>query len=508
MSKYDTIIIGGGHNGLTAATILAKKGQKVSVLEKRSTLGGIAAGEEFQPGYTSSGLLHDTGAVRNQIIKELSLKKFGLEVTGKRASFAVLGKKEECVVITDDINETSKNIAKYSEKDGNAYFEYRKFIEKISPLIQGLMNQIPPDLVKMGTGDLWELAKKGLGLKRLGKSIMMELLKVAPMSVQDFLDERFETEFLKTGLAVPAIQGSFTSPRSAYTTLNLLIWECLSQEEIIGGPAALTSALEKAAQKSGVTIRLDCNVEQVLLDDDRNVRGIKLKNGEEIESFKVAASCSPNETFFNLLEPNQIEYSLENGIEHFRARGTTAKLNLALNKPFQLKGTNEEVEYARTGNTWLEMEKAYDPIKYNEFSTEPILDIHVTKNSSADDYVASILIHYVPFDLKGGWTTKAKKDLMKNIINTLSLYYEDPEKCIQGFELLTPVELQEIYTLPNGHIFHGEHAIDQTLTRPIPSCMRYSTPINGLYLCGSGSHPGGGITCMPGYLGAKMMLKS
>ncbi len=507
-NKYDTIVVGGGHNGLTAATILANHGQKVLLVEKRSIFGGVAAGEEFHPGHWSTGLLQDTGSVRRNVITDLSLEKFGLETNGKRASTAILGKQGKCITISDDETQTAQSINRYSEKDSEAYLTYKNFITKITPFIRDIMDQAPPDLVSMGTGDLWQLAKNGLKLKRLGKATMMEFLKVAPMSVQDFLDERFETDFLKAGMSVPAVQGSFTSPRSAYTTLNLLLWECLSSDEVVGGPQALTSALVKAAQKSGVDLKSDSDVRQVVLDEQRKVKGIRLDNGEEFFANKVAATCAPQEAFFQLLEPNQIEYSLEHGIEHFRSRGTTAKLNLALSKPLRFNGQEDDAMFARTGNSWLEMEKAFDPIKYRNFSSEPILETHNTGKAPEGCATFSILVHYAPFELEGGWTDTARNELTENIIDTLSQYSPEVRDSIVGSELLTPIDLKERYGLPNGHIFHGEHAVDQLLTRPIPSCMQYNTPINGLYLCGSGSHPGGGITCLPGYLGAKRILKT
>ena len=506
--KYDTIVIGGGHNGLTTATVLANTGQKVLLLERRSVLGGIAAGEEFHPGYWSDGLIHETGMLRGQVINELSLKNHGLITSGERAPVAILGKEGKCITLFADEARTVKSISKYSKKDAEAYTEYRSFISKITPLIRDIMDQAPPDIVTMGNKDLWQLVKKGLGLKKLGKATMMEFLKVAPMSVQDFLDERFETEFLKAGMAGPAICASFTSPRSAYTALNLLLWECLACEEVIGGPQALITSLETAARHAGVEVVLNSHVKQIQLDKNRNVIGARLENGEEFEAQNVAASCSPRETFFELLEPNHIEYSLEHGIEHFRSRGTTAKLMLALDKPLQLNGLESEVHFARTGNSWLEMEKAFDPVKYKNFSSEPVLDIYLDGKAPDSHTSVSILIHYASYELEGGWSDSSKKELMENTINTLEKYSSTVRKLIIGSEILSPLDLEERYNLPFGHIFHGEHAVDQILTRPIPSCMRYKTPINGLYLCGSGSHPGGGITGMPGLLGARVLLKS
>ncbi|MDH4057342.1 MAG: NAD(P)/FAD-dependent oxidoreductase [Cyclobacteriaceae bacterium] len=513
MSKtYDIIVIGGGHNGLTAAITLAKKNKKVLVLEKRKVLGGIAAGEEFHPGYSTSGLLHDTTGVRANVIKELNLENFGLKTKKSRPTVSLLSKDGKCLVLSSTVEEACAAIAKFSQKDAEAYKEYRAFIEKISPFIKNLQDELPPDLSKLGNKELWELLKKGLSLKRLGKKTMMEFLKVAPMSVADFLNEKFETNFIKAGIAGPAIYGSYTGPWSSYTTLNLLLWECTANESIIGGPQALVSALEKAAKDAGVEIKTDAEVDKITLDQNRKVTGVKLTSGEEIIASLVASSSTPHVTFYELLMPNQISYTLEHGIKHYRSRGTTAKVNLAVNKSVTFNGVSG-VEFARTGNSFDEMERAFDPVKYRRFSDEPILDIHVPsmENSSlapSGHSVISIVVHFAPHQFDEGWSAETRDKLLGNVMKTLEQYTPDIKSSIVGSEVLSPVDLEERYSLTNGHIFHGEHAIDQLITRPIPSCALYATPIDGLYLCGSGSHPGGGITCMPGYLGAKMILKN
>ncbi len=512
MSKtYDIVVIGGGHNGLTAAIALAKKNKKVLVLEKRSILGGIAAGEEFHPGYSTTGLLHDTTGVRPHVIKELNLEKFGLKSKKTRANVSILSKDGKCLQLSSDVNTACAAIAKFSQNDADAYKEYRAFIDQIRPFIKGLLDELPPDLANLGGKQLWELAKKGLSLKRLGKKTMMEFLKVAPMSVADFLNEKFETNFIKAGIAGPAIYGSYTGPWSSYTTLNLLTWECTASESVIGGPQALISALEKAAKDAGVEIRTKSEVDKITLDEGRKVTGVKLVTGEEILASIVTSSSTPHVTFYELLMPNHISYSLEHAIKHYRSRGTTAKVNLAVNKLVNFNGVGG-VEFARTGNSFDEMERAFDSVKYRKFSDEPVLDIHVpsVENASlapAGHAVVSIVVHFAPHHFDEGWSEKTKEGLLKNVIKALAQYVPDIASMIVGSEVLSPVDLEERYSLTNGHIFHGEHAVDQLITRPIPSCARYTTPINGLYLCGSGSHPGGGITCMPGYLGAKMILE-
>lgn len=513
MSKtYDAIIIGGGHNGLTTAALLAKKGKKVLVVEKRNVLGGVAAGEEFYPGYLTTGLLHDTSGVRSAVIKELGLDNFGLKTSGARPTVSILSKDGKYLMLGGEVNAACAAIATYSQKDADAYREFRAFIDKISGFVNGLLNNLPPDLSNFGSQQIWSLAKQGLALKRLGKKTMMEFLKVAPMSVADFLNERFETPFIKAGLAAPAIYGAFTGPMGSYTTLNLLMWECAACEQIVGGPQALIAALEKAAKSNGVEIRTSSAVERIVLNKAGSVAGIQLVGGEEISTSLVAASCTPGITFHELLQPNQINYSLDHSIQHYRSRGTTAKVNLALNKSVDFNGVSA-VEFARTGNSLLEVEKAFDAAKYRRFSEEPVLDIHVptvtNKGLAPDGHaVISILVHVAPHRLDEGWTEQTKEKLLKQVLQTLGQYVPDLASAIVGSQILSPADFEECYSLTGGHIFHGEHAVDQMLTRPVPSCARYATPIAGLYLCGSGSHPGGGITCAPGYLAAKMILNS
>jgi phytoene dehydrogenase-like protein len=513
MSKYDIIVIGGGHNGLTTATVLAKKGKKVLVVEKRDVLGGIAAGEEFHTGYSTTGLLHDTSGVRSDVVAELQLEKFGLEMESNRANVTLLSKDGKSVNIQANVEETATAIKEFSEKDAQAYKEYQEFLNKIGKIINNLMDNPPPDVdvENLTMASLVVLAKKGMLLKGLGNKTMMELLKVAPMCVTDFLNEKFETDFIKAGIAAPALYGSYAAPWSAYSTINLLLWECASRSNVKGGPQALINALQKAAEHTGVEIRTGAAVERILLNDEGAACGVRLVGGEEINSNKVAASCTPKETFLNLFGDFEIEYELDYWIDKIRSRGTTAKVNIAVNKSVELNG--KTVEYARTGNTFDEMEKAFDPVKYKEVTDKPFLDIHiptVLDSTLAKDghSVVSVLVHQIPYDFKAGWTDQAKKALGEDVLKELEVYSPGISSAVVGMEVLSPLDFEERYTLTDGHIYHGEHFVDQLITRPIPACAMYSTPIKGLFLCGSGSHPGGGITCAPGSMAAKEILKS
>ena len=482
------------------------------MVEKRNILGGIAAGEEFHPGYSTTGLLHDTSMVRTSVIKQLQLEKYGLQFTQQRPAVALLAKDGKSVTIQSDVDATTNDIKKYSTKDAESYKAYRIFLQKVSKVINDLMDNPPPnvDIENLTLPSLVVLAKKGMLLKGLGNKTMMELLKVAPMCVADFLNEKFETSFIKAGLAAPALYGTYAGPWSAYSTINLLLWECASRNHVSGGPQSLIDALTKAAEGAGVVIRKSAAVEKILLDSEGAVKGVKLNGGEEINATTVAASCTPKETFLNLFDTFEIEYELDHWIEKVRSRGTTAKVNLAINKTVELNG--QTIEYARTGNSFDEMEKAFDPVKYREVTHSPFLEIHIPTISNPSlapngHRVISVLVNQVPHNLKGGWTDAVKKKLGEDVMSELEIYAPGLSGSLVGMEVLSPADLEERYSLTDGHIYHGEHFVDQLLTRPIPSCARYSTPVPGLYLCGSGSHPGGGITCAPGSMAAAAILR-
>ena len=498
MSTYDTIVIGGGHNGLTAATVLAKKGKNVLLLEKQGKPGGLAVNPNGKVEKAFGGVLYDTSAVRKPIIKELVLEKFGLELTGKRVDAILLGKEGQSLLRTGDIRETASRITEYSQKDADAYIRFQGFIDKITPLLSGLMNEVPPDMKNVGMKELWSLGKKAVGLKLLGNETMLEFLRIAPMCVADYLNEWFETDFLKAGLAAPAVYGSFTGPWSAGTNLNFLIYECLAKEEVLGGGPALISALVKAAESSGVEIRMNSEVTNIIIENGK-ATGVKIGN-ELIHAKILLSSCSPKQTMLEWIAPAEVNYDTEVQLNVLRSRGTTAIINLSYDKQVQFNSGGQSGALYRTGNTFDEMERAFDNSKYREYSEHPLLEIRV----SEDGKVLNILTHYAPFDLKGGWTDEAKAGLLENVKEELSLYISAQAQ-LQDAEVISPSEIDQRYGIPGGHIFHAEHAIDQLITRPFPSFMQYKTTIPGLYHCGSGAHPGGGLTCAPGFLAASSL---
>ncbi|MBW2515946.1 MAG: NAD(P)/FAD-dependent oxidoreductase [Deltaproteobacteria bacterium] len=512
-NAYDVIVIGAGHNGLTTAAFLAKQGRKVLVIERRNTIGGLAAGEEFHPGYHTAGVLHDSGQVRSRVVRRLDLKSHGLDIISERPSVLALDPEDQGMLLGSKERRTAKEIHYYSPEDAWQYRQYRKFIRHVSGVINRIFDRLPPATDSPNGSALWDLFKTGFALRRLGKSKMLDLMRIAPMCVADWLNEWFDNSRLKAALAGTGLSGNFAGPWSPGSAFNLLLWECAAQNSLKGGPCSLIAALEKAVLSQGAEIRTAAEANEIRVDQGQ-IKGVMLKNGELIEAAIVAASCDPRHTFLDLLPGNQVENRHESRIQHIRGAGTTAKVNLALNGLLEFKGrTGDKIAFARTGHHLDHIEQAFDACKYGLFSTDPILDIHIPTVSNPDlapagHSVVSILVHFVPYRLQARWDREQMDKLGDTVVNTLEQYVLGLSDAIVARQVLSPVDLEQRYGLVQGHILHGEHALDQLILRPTPECARYHTPIKGLYLCGSGSHPGGGITCGPGALAASVIAQS
>jgi phytoene dehydrogenase-like protein len=511
--KYDVIVVGAGHNGLTAAALLGKSGRKVLVLERRGIIGGLAAGGEFHPGYHTAGLLHDTSQVRARVVRALDLKSHGLKIRSHRPTVLGLDLEGRGILLGSKDRQTAKEIGLYSPEDAGQYLQYRRFIKRVAGVVNRLFDEPPPAAMPSDRRTLWEFFKTGFALRRLGKTTMFELLRIAPMSAADWLNEWFETGCLKGALANTGLGGNFAGPRSPGSAFNLLLWECAARNHVRGGPRALIAALEKAAKSQGVEIRTESEVSRIDISEGR-VKGVVLKNDERIPAPFVAASCDPRRTFLNLVPDVQIENWLKRRIQKIRGTGSTAKVNLALNTQLEFNGrAGAKIAFARTGYHLDHIEKAFDACKYGQFSADPILDIHIPTVSNPDltppgHSVVSILVHFAPYDLRTQWDQGQKEKLGDMVVKALEPYLPGVIDAMVAREILSPVDLETRYGLTKGHILHGEHALDQLVLRPIPECARYHTPIHGLYLCGSGSHPGGGITCGPGALAAHAIAET
>lgn len=515
MAQYDVIVIGAGHNGLATAAILARAGRKVLVLERREVTGGMCAGEEFHPGYRSAGLLHDTNQLRPGLIDALRLGEYGLEMTPP-APVLIPEEKGRGIVVSGDESATAREIdSACGANDSAGWQRYRRFVADARPVIEPLLNEIPPDLARVGTlesGSIQALLKSGMAMRKLGRDGMAELLRVPPMCVADWLNEFFAHDLVKGALAHAAISGTWAGPWSPGTAANLLLLECSTGGSIRGGAASLATALDRAARAAGVEIRTGAGVREITIQDGA-ATGVVLSGGEKIPARRIAASCDPRVVFLELLPAGTLALAFEHRIDVIRGRGTTAKVHLALSRRLEFASRpGERIERARTSGSLDDLERAFDPVKYRRASERPLLDIFVPTVSQPDlapgeRDVVSIVVNFAPYDLEGGWTDTARERLGDAVVAELERVAPGVRAAVEGREVLTPADIAARYGVSGGHMHHAEHALDQLVIRPSIETMRYATPVPNLFLCGSGSHPGGGVTGAPGALAAAAMLQ-
>lgn len=510
-ASYDIIVVGGGHNGLTAAALLAKAGRKVLLLERRPFVGGLAAEEEFHPGYRSAGLLHDTSAVRRKIVQSLGLERHGLRMRVSAPDVVALGE-QSSLVLSGDAAESAASIGQLSQADAEAYGRYREFLDGIRPAVQPLMDDHPLDLVGDPMAEPWSLLTRALRLRRLGRRRMMELLRLPTMCMSDWLNEWFESDLLKAALALPALAGTFLGPRSPGGNANLLLRECAGGAGVAGDGPALVEALAAAAAANGAEMRTRCTVKSIDVKGG-SVQGITLQDGETVRANTVASSCDPRTTLLELLSRGTLSARLVRDMRSFRMRGTTAQVLWALNAPPRFAHAGErEVEFARIAPGLTAIERAFDAVKYRRFSEEPALEVHVPtvarpERAPKGHAVLATLVHYAPYELEAGWDDEQRDLLGDRVLAVLESHLPGFSSTVVARKVLSPVDLEETYGICGGQVHHGEHALDQLLVRPVPDCVGYSTPVEGLFLCGSGSHPGGGLTCVPGSLAAEAILE-
>jgi phytoene dehydrogenase-like protein len=517
--RYDAIVIGGGQNGLAAAVGLGQAGKKVVVLERRAELGGLCGAIEFHPGYKAPGILHDEGLVSPRVVVALGLEKHGFAWRETPPTF-LAEENGPGILLDRDPVKAEGELAARSRHDAAAYHRYRAFIAKLRPLVEQVMTSPPPPLSPSGAGDFWDLAKRGMGLWRLGRHDTLELMRVAPMCVADFLNEQFETPLLMEGLAAPAVIGTFAGPWSAGTTTNLLLHEAAPGRHIAGGPPALITALERAARAAGVEIRTAADVERIRIENGKVV-GVALSaaaggadGGDRIDAATIIATCDPKRAFLDLIAPGTLPIRIEDEFRRIRMRGTAAKLHLAINGPLELTSRPGQLfESIRIGGGHVDdLERAFDAVKYRDIAAKPHLDVRVPSVTDASlapagHHVASILVGYVSHDVDGGWSEARRSALVEAVLSTLERHAPALRERLVGHELLAPADLAERYNLTGGQLHHGEPALDQLLVlRPTPSSARYATAVPGLYLGGSGSHGGGGVCCSAGSLAAEAAI--
>jgi len=522
----EIVIVGGGHNALVAAFYLARKGLKPLVLERRSTVGGCAVTEEFHPGFRCSTLAHAAGPLLPAIAHDMQLARRGLQMLEPAVRMFAPGSDGRALVLYADSSRAAHEIEKFSKSDANGFLDLHRALERAASVLTPLISHAPPDIDKPSKDDLWKLLKAGRKIRGLGKKEMMRLLRWGPMAAADFAAEFFETDLLRAAVAARGIFGAAMGPWSAGSTALLLLRATADPHPAgnssfpRGGVGALTSAMAAAAAEAGAEIRTGAAVQQILVKSGA-VTGVVLAGGEEIPAKRVVSGADPRRTFLALLDPVHLPPSFVVKMEHYRVPGTVAKLNLALDALPTFPSLRQFVDrnLALTGRIHIGpgidyLERAFDHSKYGEFSAAPYLDISFPSllDSSLKPegkHVMSIHMQFAPFQLKSGDWSAHRDALADTIIKTLAQYAPDlPEKILRR-QILTPKDLEETYSLTGGHPFHGELSLDQVFTmRPLLGWARYATPIRGLYVCGSGTHPGNGLTGASGSNAAHEILRT
>ncbi|MFH2201684.1 MAG: NAD(P)/FAD-dependent oxidoreductase [Elusimicrobiota bacterium] len=524
MSKiYDAIVVGGGHNGLICAAYLAKAGRDVLVLERRHVLGGSAVSEEIYPGFTFSSCSYVVSLLRPHIIRDLGLAKHGLDIIPLPCSFSPLPDGDS-LCRWDDGERTRREVARFSPRDAERLPEFGRAMVQMARFVKPIIDQPAFDPGSLNPLELVDLLKTGNRFRGLGKDKMTQLVKMMTLSAVDFLDQWFESEVLKAPMSVSGIIGTFLgvrSPGTAYVLLHHYMGEIdgafrswgLSR----GGTGEISMSCARAAQSFGAEIRTKSPVAKILIKHGE-ARGVVLENGDELRARTVVSGVDPSLTFLQMVDSEHLEPDFIKSIKRYKFRGSSGKVNLAVDRVPDFKCRPGDGPHLR-GDIAIApsidyLERAYDEAKYGDFSKRPYINVVIPSLvdptvAPPGKHVISCFVQYAPYNIKEGpenWPKK-REAFGDAVVDTLAEYIPGLKESILHRHVITPWDLEQEYGLTEGNIFHGELSLEQlAFLRPTADYARYETPIDGLYLCGSGAHPGGGIMGAPGELASRTML--
>ncbi|MCZ6828264.1 MAG: NAD(P)/FAD-dependent oxidoreductase [Gammaproteobacteria bacterium] len=515
MTDYDVIVVGAGHNGLVCAAYLARAGRKVLVVEANQQPGGGAATREFADGFSVSACAHWLTHLNPEVKRDLALEHHGLTLAARDLDSIGLDPGGQHVTVKGD----SVDGPSISTGDKAAYQEFHRMTLKFSSLLANAFKLRPPKLVAGNFSDRLNLARLGLGMKLMGKQDMSELLRLALINIYDVMEERFDNELLKATLSFDGVLGAHMGPRSPNTVFGYLyrrvgdVYGFNGPAVVRGGMGGVGAALVEAANSHQVVCRTGVAVQDIMLKADR-ARGVRLVGGEEITAKLVVSNADPKTTFNKLVGLPNVETGLARRVKNIRMQGGAAKLHLALDGLPEFKGLSAQQLGQRLviAPTMNYIEEAFNPAKYGEYSTAPAMDIsipslHDASLAPAGKHVLSAIVQFAPYALRAGW--ESEKDKFKSlVIARIAEYAPGLEQLVTASELLTPVDLEQEFHMYGGHWHHGEISLDQIMfMRPFPGATQYGTAVDGLYLCGAGTHPGGGVMGLSGRNAAREIIK-
>lgn len=515
MTDYDVVLIGAGHNGLVCANYLAKSGRKVLVLEANDSPGGCAATREFAPGYSVSACAQWLNQLNPQVLQDLALEQHGLNWAARNLASISLDENGDHLSLVGNSVEGGG----ITGKDQQAYRAFREKMLRYSKLLAGAFAARVPMLVEGNLTDRLTLLKLGLGMKMLGRDDMSDLMRIILINMYDVMEENFDNPRLKALLSLDSLLGAHMGPRSPNSVFGYLyrlvgdVFGFQGPSQVRGGMGALGDALAVSARAAGVEIRLGAAVAGIDVESGRAL-GVTLANGEQVRTSLVVSNADPITTFKRLVGYRNLETGTVRRVSQIRCKGGAAKLHLALDALPEFTGLPQ----AQLGQRLViapdmnYIERAFNAVKYGEYSPAPAMDISipsVNDNTLAPEgkHVLSAIVQFAPYEPEGGWDAH-RAQFTRQLIDCLATYAPGIDTLVVASELLTPADLEQEFHMQGGHWHHGELSLDQVMMmRPFPGATQYGTPIDGLYLCGAGAHPGGGVMGLAGRNAAREIIK-
>ena len=523
MARYDVVVLGAGHNGLVAACYMARAGLSVLVLERNAYIGGAAVSRQLYQDFTYSNCSYVCSLLRPEIMRALELPKHGLQIIPYEGGCTMM-RDGGHLAMYDNHDALRREIARHSVRDAEAYDRFARDMKRQCKFIKPLLMRTPPDPSSFRPRDLMELVYLGQRFHSLGETRMYETLRFWTMSAADLLDEYFESEIVKAHLAGSSIIGTALGPRSPGTAYVLLHHYMGDIDDAVGawgfargGMGAVTKSLAASFEASGGTIRVAAGAERVLVSGGRTV-GVALADGEEIRAATVVSSMDVKRTFLGLVAPGDLPGEFVNAVRNFKIRGSSGKLNIALDGlphfPAVPEGSPSMRGDLHITDTVEMMERAYDDWKAGTWSQIPYVDMLIPSQidpTMAPDgkHYMSVFVQYCPYALADGpWDDAKRAAFGETVIDAIARHSPDFRRLILHAEIRTPWDIENEVGLTEGNIFQGELTMDQLLfNRPVPGYAQYRSPVRGLYMCGSSTHPGGGVMGAPGVNAAREILR-